>query len=155
MADQATEIVPLRCYSCAHQFSAVPDGLDVTCPRCGSDSYTRNPPPSPSRQTPEEGHGRGAESLREVSPAMAERFGLTGAREAEYVRPVGSPITRDEVPVYSRRDLAAARAEAWDEGYVAGHSFGSEYAQETYDGPTEDPTPNPYRHNPSGPGTTS
>lgn len=31
--------------------------------------------------------------------------------------------------------LAQARADAWDEGYVAG----------SYDGPTEDPTPNPYR----------
>ncbi len=34
--------------------------------------------------------------------------------------------------------------DAWEEGYVAGNSFGWEYAQDTYDGPSEDPTVNPY-----------
>lgn len=31
----------------------------------------------------DENHERGAESLREVSPAVAERYGLTDARETE------------------------------------------------------------------------
>jgi hypothetical protein len=39
-------------------------------------------------------------------------------------------------------------AKAWEEGYVAGHAFGYEYAQDTYDGPSEDPTPNPYEVTP-------
>lgn len=37
-----------------------------------------------------------------------------------------------------------ALAAAWDDGYEAGYAFGYEYAQDTYDGPTEDPTPNPH-----------
>jgi len=33
---------------------------------------------------------------------------------------------------------------AWDEGYAAGNAFGHEWAQDTYDGPAEDSTTNPY-----------
>jgi hypothetical protein len=40
--------------------------------------------------------------------------------------------------------LADTKAAAWDEGYVAGHTFGHESAQDTYDGPSDDPTVNPY-----------
>jgi hypothetical protein len=45
----------------------------------------------------------------------------------------------------SKVEVDKVRARCWDEGYIAGHAFGYEYAQDTYDGPGEDPTPNPYR----------
>lgn len=41
--------------------------------------------------------------------------------------------------------VTEALAEAWDEGYVAGNAFGYEWSQDTYEGPSEDPTVNPYR----------
>lgn len=37
-----------------------------------------------------------------------------------------------------------AAAQVWDKGYVSGYAFGWESAQDTYDGPAEDPTENPY-----------
>lgn len=43
-----------------------------------------------------------------------------------------------------RTEVDRALTQAWIEGYVAGNAFGYEYAQDTYDGPLDDPTPNPY-----------
>jgi hypothetical protein len=51
-----------------------------------------------------------------------------------------SPTVENDAPVYTRGDMERA----WDEGYRAGQTFGWEYAKDTYDGPDEDTTLNPY-----------
>jgi hypothetical protein len=79
------------------------------------------------------------EALTEAHSPSPEAYMVTRMRR------LLSEVDSGAMGMGNRLAMAQAiLAEVWDAGYVAGNAFGYESAQDTYDGPSEDPTPNPY-----------